>query len=319
MRWFSGQLRLAVLLACGLHAQAVPYELGVVAIFRNEARNLREWIEYHRLAGVEHFWLYNHGSTDNWEKVLSPYIEEGLVEITCYSSEEIYPPIQMVAFKDGIARAQGKARWVALIDVDEFIVPMENKTIPECLKEHFPHADAVYVNWRNFGTSHVTLAQNESTIFTLTECSLVRHPANWNGKSIVRPDRICIKDVWNPHHFPLIPGSIYVDGSNEPMVHSRENDPIPDGRHHDAFIRINHYALRDEAYFTNVRMANPTASQRNLYKEHYSSFSLDKDTKIIWFLSRHSEECKRIWGVDPKRYETGTRGVVCSPKERLHQ
>ena len=68
MKSFSGQLWLALLLACGLYAQAVPYELGIVAIFRNEAKNLREWIEYHRLAGVEHFWLYNHGSTDNWNE-----------------------------------------------------------------------------------------------------------------------------------------------------------------------------------------------------------------------------------------------------------
>ena len=32
-------------------------------------------------------------------------------------------------------------------------------------------------------------------------------------------------------------------------------------------------------------MANPTASQRDLYRGRYSSFSLDKDTKIIKFLS----------------------------------
>ena len=304
---------IAALLVCALHAQTPPYELGVVAIFRNEAKNLREWIEYHRLAGVDHFWLYNHGSVDNWEEVLSPYIEEGVAEVSYFPPDLFFLAAQMAAYADGLTRAQGKAQWVALIDLDEFIVPMRNKTIPECLRRDFPDADAVYVNWRNFGTSHVTLAQNESTIFTLTECSLKSHSDNGIGKSIVRPDKVRIKDIWYPHHFPLIPGSRYVDGKNEPLLTSGD-DLILDGVHHDAFIRINHYVLRDDAYFTNVRMANPNASQRDRYKEHYSSFSLDKDTKIIRFLSRHSEECKRIWGVDPRQYKIDTRGVICSPK-----
>ena len=185
MKWFLSQVLFGALFLGCLQAQTTPYQLGIIAIFRNEARNLREWIEYHRLVGVDHFWLYNHGSTDNWEEVLSPYIEEGLVELTRYSAEEIYPPIQMAAFKDGLARAQGKAKWVALIDIDEFIVLMRGRTIPGCLEHYFPNADAVYVNWRNFGTSRVTLAHDESTIFTFTECSEVAHSDNSVGKSIV--------------------------------------------------------------------------------------------------------------------------------------
>ena len=48
-------------------------------MFRNEAAYLKEWIEYHHLAGVEHFWLYNNNSTDQWQDVLQPYIDWGIV------------------------------------------------------------------------------------------------------------------------------------------------------------------------------------------------------------------------------------------------
>ena len=41
-----------------------PY-LAVCAIYRNEAPYLREWIEFHRLVGVERFFLYNNESTDD--------------------------------------------------------------------------------------------------------------------------------------------------------------------------------------------------------------------------------------------------------------
>jgi hypothetical protein len=34
--------------------------LAVAAVFRRETRYLREWLEFHRLVGVERFYLFNH-------------------------------------------------------------------------------------------------------------------------------------------------------------------------------------------------------------------------------------------------------------------
>ncbi len=62
-------------------SQLIGYELGIASQFRDEAPYLKEWVEYHRMVGVDHFWLYNNSSIDNWEEVLQPYIDEGLVEV----------------------------------------------------------------------------------------------------------------------------------------------------------------------------------------------------------------------------------------------
>ena len=35
------------------------YDVTLCAIFRNEALFLKEWIDYHRTIGIEHFYLYN--------------------------------------------------------------------------------------------------------------------------------------------------------------------------------------------------------------------------------------------------------------------
>ena len=35
-----------------------PYDLAVVAILKDEAPYLAEWLDYHLAAGVEHFYLY---------------------------------------------------------------------------------------------------------------------------------------------------------------------------------------------------------------------------------------------------------------------
>ena len=48
-----------------------PY-LAICAVYRNEAPYLREWIEFHRLVGVERFFLYNNRSTDTTWAYYSP-------------------------------------------------------------------------------------------------------------------------------------------------------------------------------------------------------------------------------------------------------
>ena len=34
------------------------YDLAVVSIMKNEARYVKEWLDYHLLAGVNHFFIY---------------------------------------------------------------------------------------------------------------------------------------------------------------------------------------------------------------------------------------------------------------------
>ncbi|MBQ6975183.1 MAG: glycosyltransferase family 2 protein [Selenomonadaceae bacterium] len=41
------------------------YDLVVVTIVRDEAPYIKEWIDYHLLAGVNHFLIYDNESSDN--------------------------------------------------------------------------------------------------------------------------------------------------------------------------------------------------------------------------------------------------------------
>ena len=62
-------------------AHSYRHQLCACAVFQNEARFLKEWIEYHRLVGVEKFYLYNNNSTDAFNTVLYPYLNNGVVEL----------------------------------------------------------------------------------------------------------------------------------------------------------------------------------------------------------------------------------------------
>lgn len=46
------------------------HDIAVCAIFQNQGLYLKEWIEYHGMQGVSHFFLYDHKSTDDSLDVL---------------------------------------------------------------------------------------------------------------------------------------------------------------------------------------------------------------------------------------------------------
>ena len=93
------------------------YKVSICAIFKNEAPFLREWIEYHLMIGVEHFYLYNNNSEDNYEEVLEPYIKRGLVEVKLWEQNHA----QMMAYKDFYEHKRNETNWVSFLDIDEFI------------------------------------------------------------------------------------------------------------------------------------------------------------------------------------------------------
>jgi hypothetical protein len=285
------------------------HNLGIISQFHNEAPYLAEWVAYHRLVGVDHFWLYDDGSTDDWRSVLATHLDERVVEVL--PLPEQHPPDVPTAlkqpgtFRDGLRRAQGRVRWVALIDLDEFILPRTEATVPECLEQHFPKASGIYVNWRMFGTNRQVVTPGKPILAALTACSLPSHPENGNGKSLVRPDRVAVERVWSPHHFPLRMGKQYMDGGGNALTfvlrHERD-DLLTSGHHFDSVIRINHYNLRDESFFAANRVTRSRAGLlpgKNFDRllEHYESFGKLQDRAILDFLKTcHPDSHAATWG-----------------------
>ena len=126
--------------------------LCVCAIYLNEAPYLREWIEFHRIVGVEKFFMYDNGNVDNHLEVLGPYLEDGTVVV----HEWPMRPGQMPAYDDCLRVHGDESRWIAFIDLDEFLFSPTYRPLPEVLVDYERHP-GVIVNWASFGTSgHVT-------------------------------------------------------------------------------------------------------------------------------------------------------------------
>ena len=71
-------------------------DISIVLIVKNEARYIREWLEYHFLIGVDHVYIYDNDSTDGIHALLAPYIKKTLKE-KGITKESIYPQEETIA------------------------------------------------------------------------------------------------------------------------------------------------------------------------------------------------------------------------------
>lgn len=272
-----------------LFAKVSAYELSMLAMFREEARYLKEWIDYHILIGVQHFWLYNDHSIDNFEEVLKPYIEKGIVDLIHWTEGgDGYSYVRQPSiYRDGIQKAIGNTKWLAILDIDEFLIPMKDESVIDTLDKYYGEASAIYINWRNFGTGKVTIPEGGSLLHHLTSCSLSRHPRNLVGKCLVRPECVFLDTLWTPHHYDLHPGGIYFDGNAQPLQWNGKEFEFGN-KYCDKMLRVNHYVLRDEYFFWNYRYKR--TGDKVLLMEHYDSFNIIKDKAVQKFVKKMHPE-----------------------------
>lgn len=95
------------------------HDLAVVAIMKNEGPYLKEWLDYHLLAGVDHFYIYDNDSPDNQREVAAPYDKAGLVDYISAPGKLMQFPV----YNDAVKRFKFHCRYMSFIDGDEFIFP----------------------------------------------------------------------------------------------------------------------------------------------------------------------------------------------------
>jgi hypothetical protein len=123
-------------------------------IFKNEASYLAEWIEYHELVGVDHFFLYDHGSIDHPLDILNPYIASGTTTYIYYPLNVAKATnVHLRAWDEGLKAFGPSTFWMAFMNSDEFIVPLSCPTVPKCLTK-FEKAGTVLLHWILYGSDN---------------------------------------------------------------------------------------------------------------------------------------------------------------------
>lgn len=260
------------------------YQLSVAAIFCDEGPYLREWIEYHKLIGARHFYLYNHLSCDNYYEVLLPYIQNGEVELFDwpYPAQNVHEwdSIQVAAYQDALEHSKSKTKWLAIIDIDEFIVPVKDNSLTAFLKKYeAKNIGGICLIWSFFGTSFVEkIPDDQLLIQTLTLNSGAAADGVisniWNQgayKSIVRPD--LVSGTSSPHYCH------YIKDRQHLMVDFE-------------LAHINHYWTRDNDFFQNVKIPRRQLWGQNVDSSIAVAAAMNKETgpsPILRFVSQLRE------------------------------
>lgn len=124
------------------------YYFSICAIFKDESIYLKEWIEYHKIVGVDHIYLYNNFSEDDFLSILQQYIDEQYVTLV----EWPFELAQIPAYKHCYDNYKDETYWMAFIDLDEFICPKQETDIKEWIKK-FEKYPSIIMYWLMFGTS----------------------------------------------------------------------------------------------------------------------------------------------------------------------
>jgi hypothetical protein len=232
--------------------------------------------------------LYNNLSIDHYYKVLKPYIRSGEVELiewgyTTNSDGGNWSTIQVMAYNHAINSSRNVVKWLAIIDTDEFLFPVQKDSLSEFLLDYEDVA-SLCVNWQMYGTSDVKkIASGHLLIEDLVYKAPADYAENIHVKSIVRPE--FVKAAANPHCCVFSPGFYQVNPNKEPF--SGPYSPV-----HIDKIRINHYWTRDKNFFYTTKLPRRQKWQDGECIERANNLNKEVDKSIFKYVQRLKKKMK---------------------------
>lgn len=222
------------------------YDLAVVAIMKNEGPYVKEWLDYHLLAGVDHFYIYDNDSPDNQKEILQPYIDAGIVTYTFYPGQRRL----LEAYNDAVKNFKFQCRYMAFVDGDEFIFPKSKPTITEVVDEILAgkqNVAGLSINWIMFGSNGLETADYSRGVldrFTRRNSGVDRQV-----KAVTNPRKINFLQV---AHFAYFFEGFYSINETGGVVQG----PFDDSRTADK-IQMHHYHCKSrEEYFNRIKRGN---------------------------------------------------------------
>lgn len=261
-------------------SKSYKYKLAIVAIAKNESDYIKEWLVYHKIQGVDCVILYDNDSTDTMYEVLKPFIDEGFV---------IYNTIhgkgkQMDAYNDAINKYGEQCQYMAIIDCDEFLLPISPFTsLVDAIDFTFKKdkcAGGIGVNWCLFGSSDLNNKPNGLVIENYTRRAPIEFDKNVHIKSIVKP--CCVHDFANPH-YPEYERGFYCINMEGKLVCSYYNVLSSYET-----IRINHYFCKSKEEWIRRRKLgradNSSDNIRSIDEFYYHDRNEVKDESILKYV-----------------------------------
>jgi SAM-dependent methyltransferase len=221
-------------------------KFGVVAIVRNEAPYLLQWIAHYRVLGFEQITIYDNESNDGTPRILAPLARAGIINAVHWKDRQRK---QVRAYDNAVRRLRAHVEWCLFADLDEFLVLDPGMALNDLLPAD-PEISAIGIPWRIFGSGGQLNRGTQLVIERFTKAAPTFHRL---VKSLVR-----LRDVRKM-------------GIHVPRVNGRVTDiqgmalDLQNPRTRPSTARINHYFNRSWEEFVYKRLRGDIASLSETY------------------------------------------------------
>jgi hypothetical protein len=257
----------------------MKYYLSLVGIFKNEQSIIVEWIEHYLSEGVQHIYLIDNGSIDDYRSKINRYIVAGSVEVVV----DDRPHMQILHYNNHyLKRVKTESEWVIVADLDEFIYSRKlfNK-ISDYLTTLSPNTSQVCIPWKLFG-SNGHIKQPKMVIDSFTSRTLYNH-IKTNGmvdaghmltKTIVRTKYLNNMGI---HCSNVSSGTLEITSDGQRISKSGECHQLIDEKIlKNSALHCNHYPIQSFDWFRSIKMsrgsANTVSNDKVRDTNYYNSF-----------------------------------------------
>jgi hypothetical protein len=224
------------------------YYLSIGAIFKNEEIVIKEWLEHYLYHGVQHFYLINDYSTDNFIKILKPYIQNGLITLFDNDIEQIRGR-QSLSYNKFFKSILQETKWLAILDIDEYLYSPLEIDLKKILI-NYENYSQIIVNWVWFGSNGL-IKQPKSIV----ESFIKRAPINYKTVSLTPDNGYQLNDTCGNKGILNTDFNILNIGIHG---HSSSNDKIINlswkSSLENPILLNNHYALMSQEYWREIKM-----------------------------------------------------------------
>ena len=224
------------------------YNLSLLAMFKNESWIIKEWIEHYLLEGVEHFYLIDNGSNDNYEEKIKEYKDKNYISLVKDSTRLPSGTQSFLYKKIFLDKIKRETKWIIVCDVDEYIYARnEYNKIIDVLNKLPQNVEKIWLNWKIFGSNgHIN--QPNSTLSAFTKRTNIFKKNLGHGKCIVRARNI--------EHFGCCGHDIVISGNNITYTANGDNFDHFDFNEENCKklnLHLNHYMLQSEEYYLKIK------------------------------------------------------------------
>ena len=276
--------------------------VGIVAILKDEARYLLEWVAFHRAIGIRNFFIADNGGSDGTSALLKRLDRAGHIMRFDFSALQ---GVQLASYNQMIPRLRGHVDLAVIIDGDEFIRPLGSEPVDAVFARAFadPNVSALGMNWATYGSSGRVERGRGLVTACFTQRAEQSFRVNQHVKTVFRVDRFV--SAVNSHFVEISDGR-YVDVEGN------------DIRWHPEFgvgvatqtlwrgARVDHFAIKSLEEFHTVKRPRGRA---NLPKDDPEFFRGDA------YLAEHDRN--EVYDPMPSRLVWNTRLQILRMRWRL--